>query len=161
VQYQFCYGPSLLAAPVYSWGNERQVWFPPGVWIDVETGERHAGSAIERIPAPIEKLPLFARAGAAIPMADDPASDDLTIHLFAGAGAVPNAVRLPDGTAIAFTPGSDGSGRLDVSGPDRGYSLRLPFQHGLRVVGATPDLLAKGEAWAWRGAAAIEIGQRP
>jgi hypothetical protein len=95
-----------------------------------------------------------------IPLADDPASEDLTIDLYAGPDAAPSAVRLPDGTAIAFTPGNDGAGRLDVTGPDRGYALRLPFQPGLGVVGATAVVAARDDAWTWRGAATVEIGQR-
>ncbi len=70
VQYQYLYGPDLLAAPVYSWGTSRLIWFPPGEWVDVETGEVIAGPQQLRVPAPIEKLPLYRRVGASVPMAN-------------------------------------------------------------------------------------------
>lgn len=69
VQYQFMYGPDLLAAPVYSWGNSRLIWFPPGDWTDLETGETITGPQQLRVPAPMEKLPLYLRAGAPNPLA--------------------------------------------------------------------------------------------
>ncbi len=70
VQYQYLYGPDLLAAPVYSWGESRLIWFPPGEWTDFETGETIEGPQQLRVPAPIDKLPLYVRAGAIIPMAN-------------------------------------------------------------------------------------------
>lgn len=66
VQYQYCYGPDLLAAPVYSWGNSRLIWFPPGDWQDVDTGEIISGPQQLRVPAPIDKLPLYKRVGATV-----------------------------------------------------------------------------------------------
>lgn len=69
VQYQYLYGPDLLAAPVYSWGASRLIWFPPGEWIDFATGETFEGPQQLRVPAPIDKLPLYKRSGAVIPLA--------------------------------------------------------------------------------------------
>lgn len=127
VQYQFCYGPALLAAPVYSWGKTRQVWFPPGEWIDFDSGEAFRGPRVARVPAPLEKLPLYARSGAAVPLALEPASDELEIRLFLGDDPEPSSLQLLDGTVIDFTPDGPGAGRLRLGGPARRYRLRLPF----------------------------------
>lgn len=127
VQYQFMYGPALLAAPVYSWGKQRQIWFPPGEWVDVDSGERYQGPSVTRVPAPIEKLPLYAWSGAVLPLATDPEGDELTMRLYLGDAPEPSALRLLDGTLIEFDPSGPGSGGLLVTGPPRRYRLELPF----------------------------------
>ena len=48
--------------------REREVYFPAGDdWIDWWTGERFAGGKAVTVKAPLDRLPLFARAGAVIP----------------------------------------------------------------------------------------------
>ncbi|MCC6898603.1 MAG: hypothetical protein IT377_06490 [Polyangiaceae bacterium] len=55
-------GPDLLVAPVVAAGaTTRSVYFPPGRWFDVWTGERHDGPARLDVPAPIGSPPVFAR----------------------------------------------------------------------------------------------------
>lgn len=48
--------------------TSRSVYLPEGDWYDWHTGERHAGRQRITVPTPLERIPLFARAGAAIPM---------------------------------------------------------------------------------------------
>jgi alpha-D-xyloside xylohydrolase len=76
VNYQYQFGDDLLVAPVYSWNTTRNVWFPPGTWIDAEIGETFTGPAVQQVPSPLEKLPLFVREDARIPLraGADPAS---------------------------------------------------------------------------------------
>ncbi len=66
---QYMLGPSLLAAPVGSAGDpaRKTVWFPPGTWTDWFTGERHRGPKVERLSVPLERMPLFVRAGGVVP----------------------------------------------------------------------------------------------
>jgi alpha-D-xyloside xylohydrolase len=66
VDYQYQFGDDLLVAPVLSWNTSRTVWFPPGTWIDAETGEAVTGPVVRQVPSPLEKLPLFVRQGASI-----------------------------------------------------------------------------------------------
>lgn len=68
---EFLAGPDLLVAPVLRVGaRSRVVYFPRGAdWIDWWSGERHAGGSSAEIAAPLDRLPLFARAGAVIPVA--------------------------------------------------------------------------------------------
>src|SRR3712207_2071707 len=81
---EFLFGPDLLAAPVLRPGaTERRLYLPRGRWIDLwrsaEYDERRGGILLHRprvltgardvtLPAPIEELPLLARAGAVLPL---------------------------------------------------------------------------------------------
>ena len=66
---QFLLGRDLLVAPVIrEAANSRNVYFPPGeMWANWWTGEVYSGGTEIEINAPLERLPLFARVGAALP----------------------------------------------------------------------------------------------
>ncbi len=65
---EFLFGPALLVAPVMEKGAvRREVYLPPGEWIDYQSGERLEGSRKITVSAPLEKLPLFIRSGFIIP----------------------------------------------------------------------------------------------
>ncbi|MDB5278196.1 MAG: glycoside hydrolase [Ferruginibacter sp.] len=69
-QYQFMNGQWLLVAPVYKPGNERDsIYLPRGKWIDYWNGELfNGGKWLRHYAASLEKLPVFVKAGAIIPM---------------------------------------------------------------------------------------------
>jgi alpha-glucosidase len=69
-QYQFMSGPSLLVAPVYEDSPIRNdIYLPAGKWIDYWDGTEFNGSmTLNGYAAPLDKLPMFVRAGAIIPM---------------------------------------------------------------------------------------------
>jgi alpha-glucosidase len=68
-------GPDLLVAPVFEPGvHERELYLPADAgtpaWCELDTGRWHAAGTTVRVAAPLERLPLFVRAGAVIPTAD-------------------------------------------------------------------------------------------
>ncbi|MBD2439543.1 glycoside hydrolase family 31 protein [Nostoc sp. FACHB-110] len=66
---QVLLGPSLMAAPVYRPGVEyRAVYLPAGTWFDWWSGESYQGPTQILAHAPLEKMPLYVRSGAVIPM---------------------------------------------------------------------------------------------
>ena len=99
VEDQFLVGADLLVAPVVHEGEtQRRVYFPRGAtWIDWYDGTRHAGGTTAEIAAPVDRLPLFVRAGAALPTS--PVAQN-TAEL----------QRLPLTLSVAM--GADGSGRI-------------------------------------------------
>lgn len=74
-QYQFMLGEHLLVAPVFTSMNLNKGWrkediyLPEGVWFDYWDGRAVPGPyTIDNYPITLEKLPIFVRAGAIIPM---------------------------------------------------------------------------------------------
>lgn len=67
------FGPCLLTAPVLTEGaREIDVYLPggPESWRDVWTGQVHVAGRSARLPAPLDRLPLLAPAGAIVPVTD-------------------------------------------------------------------------------------------
>jgi hypothetical protein len=89
---QYMLGDQLLVAPVASPGDpaHKRVWFPPGEWVDLFTGEVHSGPSAQTLAVPLERMPIFARAGAIVPRQDyvdhvgRGAPDPLILNVYAG-----------------------------------------------------------------------------
>ncbi|MCQ1551294.1 MAG: DUF5110 domain-containing protein [Candidatus Accumulibacter phosphatis] len=131
---QYAFGSELIAAPFTSPCDRdtrlgRQlIWLPAGDWYHFFTGQHYAGAAWHSFYGGLDEIPIFARAGAIVVLADEPAASEvnnpraLTVHVF---------------------PGADNRFELyEDDGESHGY------QHGARVVtallqqcsGATPRL---------------------
>jgi alpha-glucosidase (family GH31 glycosyl hydrolase) len=68
--YHYFFGRDLLVCPVVEAGvTTWPVDLPEGDWIDFWTHERCAGGRTAQVPAPLDRIPVFVRAGAAIPVA--------------------------------------------------------------------------------------------
>ncbi len=66
---QYLLGPDLLVAPVTTAGmTSRQVYLPAGDWCDWHTGEWLCGPNFTIGPTPMDRIPIYARGGAVIPM---------------------------------------------------------------------------------------------
>ncbi|MDY6781634.1 MAG: glycoside hydrolase family 31 protein [Cyanobacteriota bacterium] len=86
-------GPFLMAAPVYRPGVRcRAVYLPQGVWYDWRTGEKLEGGRYVLADAPLERMPMFARSGAIIPLqpvmqyVGEKSVDVLTLRVYPGTG---------------------------------------------------------------------------
>jgi len=68
---QYLWGRDVMVAPVLQQGAvSREITFPEGTWVDINHPERrYQGHTTVNYSAPVEVLPLFARAGAFIPQA--------------------------------------------------------------------------------------------
>lgn len=67
--HQFLWGDDLLVAPVTREGATAwPVYLPGGAWYDFWTGARHEGPVGITVETPLDRLPLFVRAGAIVPM---------------------------------------------------------------------------------------------
>jgi alpha-glucosidase len=67
--HQFLWGDDLLIAPVTREGATAwPVYLPAGGWYDFWTGARHEGPRGLTVDAPLDRLPIFVRAGAIVPL---------------------------------------------------------------------------------------------
>ena len=107
-RHEFLFGPDLLVAPIVDEGaRSRDVWLPPGQWVDFwaatsydpASGEFATGNApiapiaggrTIHVNAAIDRIPLFVRAGACIPAL--PADVDTLADI----GTAPGLVTLAD-----------------------------------------------------------------
>jgi alpha-D-xyloside xylohydrolase len=116
---EYMFGRALLVAPVTEFkARQRTVYLPAGGdWYEEATGKRIAGGQDYAAPAPRERMPLFVRAGAIVPLGpevqwtgENP-QGPLTLHVFPGA----------DGTFTLY----------EDQGEDMGYArgefARLPL----------------------------------
>ena len=87
-QNQYLFGPSILVAPVESVVQITNVYLPDGDWYNFFTDEKQAGNKKLFVECPLEKLPLFVKAGSIIPMQSvvqhtgQKPSDTLVIHVY-------------------------------------------------------------------------------
>lgn len=88
---QYLWGDDLLVAPVTRAGaTQWPVYLPAGAWYDFWTHERYEGPRGVGAPAPLDRLPLFVREGAIIPLGpavqyhDERPLDDVTLLVYGG-----------------------------------------------------------------------------
>jgi len=69
---QFLFGPNLLVNPVTEPGaTSRHLYLPNAIWYDFWTGRTAQGPRSMDAPAPLDRLPLFVRAGSILPLGPD------------------------------------------------------------------------------------------
>ena len=93
-KFQYMFGKSLLVAPVTEANvNQWNVYLPIDAdWFDFWTGKHFAGGQTIKTDAPLDKIPLFVKAGSVIPMgkviqSSAEKSDTLEIRVYEGADA--------------------------------------------------------------------------
>lgn len=131
---EYLWGDDILVAPVTRDGARHwPVTLPKGRWYDFWTGEVHDGGRAVSVAAPLDRLPLFIRGGAIIPMG--PIVQNL-------AGYAPEEITLliyPDGSSSFTLYEDDGETNAYRSGT---YAL-TKFSS---IVGADEVLLRVGAA---------------
>ncbi|MDA3852958.1 MAG: DUF5110 domain-containing protein, partial [Bacteroidales bacterium] len=67
---QYMFGPSLMVCPIYRYkARQRSVYLPQGSsWYDAYSGDVYDGGQTITALAPYEKMPLFVKAGAILPI---------------------------------------------------------------------------------------------
>jgi hypothetical protein len=65
---EYTLGSDMLVAPVTSPGDpaSQTVWIPPGTWLDYTTGARFRGPKNYEMAVPLDRYPVFVRAGAIV-----------------------------------------------------------------------------------------------
>ncbi|QXJ37784.1 Alpha-xylosidase [Parageobacillus caldoxylosilyticus] len=88
---QFFIGSNLLVAPVLEEGaTSRKVYLPEGLWYDVWTWQSVEGGRTIEADAPLDRIPIYAKAGSIIPTlpvmqhAEERSWDKMTIIVYPG-----------------------------------------------------------------------------
>ena len=168
---EFLWGDDLLVSPVTRQGARHwPVYLPRGAWVDFWTNVRYEGPGAVSVEAPLDRLPLFVRCGAIVPLGptvqhlSSYAPDEITLLTYPEASTrfslydddgETNAYR---GGAFAWTTLSveqlSGGlalrvavpvGEADVIPPGRTYSFRILASRTPRSV-----MTADGASVAWR-----------
>jgi len=121
VEDEYLFGSDLLVAPLLEEGaTERDVYLPPGRWIDYQTGRSH-GPGWQRIAAGALPVVVLVRAGAAIPqagLAQSTAQIDwskLELAVFGEEGTARGLVCLPSDNVLHEVRVIGRGGRLSVA----------------------------------------------
>ncbi|WP_445192432.1 TIM-barrel domain-containing protein [Sphingomonas sp. Tas61C01] len=132
---QYLFGDAFLVAPVTAYGaRSRQVYFPgTGPWYDFDTGKAYPGGAAATVEAPAERLPLFVRAGAIVPMGpvtqyvDQRRDAPLTIAIYTGADGS-FSLYEDDGRSTAYKTGA--FSRIPIRYDDRTGTVTIGKREG-------------------------------
>jgi alpha-D-xyloside xylohydrolase len=141
---QYLFGDAFLVAPVTEYkARSRTVYFPgTGTWYDFATAKTYRGGTIAGIQAPAERMPLFVKAGAIVPMGpvtqyvDQQRDAPLTITVYTGA----------DGQFSLYE--DDGRSEQYKTGAFSRIPLRWDDKAGTLTIGAR-----EGKGWAGMPAA--------
>jgi len=89
---QFMYGPAFLVNPVTEQGaTERRIYFPEGKWYDFWSGAEVEGGKFANVSAPLDRMPLYVRAGSIVPMgpeeeySNQKPADPIELRVYPGA----------------------------------------------------------------------------
>ena len=150
---EFMVGNALLVAPVVEPGATRRRLYLPTrsdgttEWIDFHTGDYHAGGEHVTVDAPLDRLPLFVRAGAVLPLTDEPdcarlhdeTSRRLCVYPLRNSSDAGFASELyeDDGLSLGYRDGNSSLLSFAIGYADRGLKLSvtrsgkfaLPYDH--------------------------------
>ncbi len=143
-QYQYMLGDSLLIAPVYTsmtvnkgWRKE-DIYLPEGQWIDYTDGRRVNGPfIIDAYPITLDKLPIFVKAGAIIPLYpemlynDQKPKDPLTFDIYPY-GDSEFEMYEDDGLTRKYQQGDFATQLIEVSAP-KGVAGNIEVNVGASV----------------------------
>jgi len=139
---QFLFGPAILVNPVTESGAAtRRLYLPNAKWYDFWTGAAIQGGRTLDAPSPIDRMPLYVRAGSILPLGPD-------LQYAAEKSADPIEVRVYRGANGAFTLYEDENDTYDY---EKGVYATIPFSwdeatHTLAIgdrTGSFPGILER------------------
>jgi alpha-D-xyloside xylohydrolase len=139
---QFLFGPAILVNPVTEPGAAtRRLYLPNAKWYDFWTGAPIQGGRTLDAPSPIDRMPLYVRAGSIVPLGPD-------LQYATEKSADPIELRVYRGANGAFTLYEDENDSYDY---EKGVHATIPFiwddaAHTLTIgdrTGTFPGMLEK------------------
>lgn len=131
--FQFMFGPNLLVAPVVEEGaRRREVYLPKGEWYDFYTNELLRGGQYVEVDAPLDRIPLFVKAGTIIPTTEvmqhvgERPDAPLFINVYPRSGkSAEYTLYEDDGESLGYQRGDFSTRRFACSEADGVLSLTM------------------------------------
>ena len=149
---EYLFGPDLLVAPVIDENTSRAVYLPAGDWIDYWSGKRLTGGNVVIAQAPLDVLPLYARAGAVIPRIPE---DVMTLVPPAESGN--SSVKSLDDRRVYELWPTAGDGQSVTITDFEGRTLRRSA-HSLGIEGKAARVTIR---WRFAPVASVTLGTTP
>jgi alpha-D-xyloside xylohydrolase len=132
---QYMFGPAFLVSPVYEYeARTRDLYLPKGTsWYDFYNGEVFAGGQHIKAAAPLNRMPLFVRAGSIVPTGVDiqyvneKPNSPITLNVYTGADGH-YTLYNDDGNSYDYEQGQYAT--IDISYDDASGSLYIGERQG-------------------------------
>lgn len=132
---QVMLGSALLAAPIYQPGKtQRHVYLPVGQWYDWWTNELIEGPTHVLAQAPLERLPLYVRAGTILPLGSASSqhtgqvAESLSLECYPGNGSF--SLYEDDGLSFAYQQGQSAVINYQISVEQHTLTIRSSWREG-------------------------------
>ena len=138
ISHEFMFGPAFLVAPVdrpiNQGGGTRNVYLPKGAdWINFWTGKMDRGGQQVQVASPLDRIPLFVRAGSIVPLgpvvqyAGAQTGRPITLRIYPGHNA-DFTLYNDHGNGYAYENGAYTTIKLQWN--DRQHKLTIGKRHG-------------------------------
>lgn len=108
---QYLFGSSMLVCPVTTKGAQtRTLYLPEGEWYDFWTGKKYQGKQYMNVVTPIERMPIYLKAGSIIPTQEvmnyigEKPADPITVSIYPGGSSSYNLYD-DDGRSLNYQNG--------------------------------------------------------
>ena len=145
---EYFFGDAMLVAPVVDSLGARDVYLPPGAWVDYFTGTGYRGGRTIRVRCSLETFPLFVKSGSVLPeqpdmdYTDQTPLDSLIVRVYAP-GNSQSSLYEDDGVSLDFAKGKSARTPISCSavrsactvqiGPTAGEFPGQPLSRSYRV----------------------------
>ncbi|NII11902.1 TIM-barrel domain-containing protein [Oleiagrimonas sp. C23AA] len=133
--HEYYFGANLLVAPMVSAGRSRDVYLPPGEWIDYFTGATLHGGRTQHVSVADDAIAVYVRAGGIVPERDmhtPPGNHTSRMVINAyGDGSGHFTLYQDDGKSMAYTKGEHATTALDYRSDHTGtHTLTIGAAQG-------------------------------
>ncbi len=131
---EYLFGDNILVAPVKGDAQFCKVYLPAGKWYSLFNDQVYEGGKTYIVEAPLEKLPLFIKQSAIIPMQSsvqnlkEKGDGVLYLHLYNGAGKSSFLLYEDDGTTFGYENGQNAKRNIEYD-PEQ-HTLTLQKKEG-------------------------------
>ncbi len=132
---EFLCGDHLLVSPVLTEGAEDQtVYFPQGNWFNFWTGKQYQGGKSSSVVVDIKQIPIFARAGAVIPMypirqyVNEKPVEKVTLRTYFGENMQTSYLYEDEGDGYDYQDGNYKLRIFTTGGSAERFSIRQTFK---------------------------------